>query len=69
MLEARLLPKLDSRSQLTLAATNQALRHWLVGLPPAFWLVGTFLKHRPVQACAVSQVHGSAIMEILAVSQ
>ena len=43
VLEARLLPKLDPRSKLTLAATSHKLRHWLLSLPTAFWQVGTFL--------------------------
>lgn len=37
VLEARLLPKLNSRCRLTLAATSRAVRHWLITLPPVFW--------------------------------
>ena len=44
ILEARLLPKLDPRSKLSLAATNQELCGWLFALPPAVWQVGSFLK-------------------------
>ena len=37
LLELVLLPKLDARSQLQLAATCRAARHWLFQLPKEAW--------------------------------
>ena len=46
ILEARLLPKLDdAQTQLTLAATSQGLRHWLLALPPSYWQASILLAH------------------------
>lgn len=37
MLEIQLLPRLDVRSQLTLAGTCADLRSWLTSLPKSYW--------------------------------
>ena len=45
ILEARLLPKLDTHTQLRLAATSQGLRQWLLALPPSYWQASILLPH------------------------
>ena len=53
ILEAGVLPKLDMRSQHTLAATHQAVHQWLVALPPCFWQASTLLHGHTITRSAL----------------
>lgn len=55
VLEARLLPKLDMRSQLSLAGSCGALRRWLFQLPPSFHQVKAYAPSKSSLRVLVQQ--------------